>query len=55
MKIIKLGDTKPKKTKVTCGKCKTKFSYTKDDIQPDSRDGNYVICPNTKCGAFISA
>lgn len=53
MKIIKEGKVKPKETKKTCSKCKTKFSFVKEDIKPDSRDGDYVICP--KCGAFIAA
>ena len=53
MKIIKEGEVKSKETKKTCSKCKTKFSFTSDDINPDWRDGDYVICP--KCGAFIAA
>lgn len=52
MKIIKEGKIKPKETKKTCYKCRTKFSFTIDDIKPDWRDGDYVICP--KCGSFIS-
>lgn len=53
MKIIKQGELKPKETKKTCSKCKTKFSFTSADIKPDFRDGDYVICPT--CGAFIAA
>ncbi len=45
MKIIKVGSIKPKETKKTCGCCKTKFSFTSEDIKPDIRDGNYVHCP----------
>lgn len=52
MKIIKVGSIKPKETKKTCGCCKTKFSFTSEDIKPDIRDGNYVHCP--VCGAFIN-
>lgn len=55
MKVIKLGKTeseKPKKGK--CHRCKTTFEYDKSDIQHDSRDGNYIICPNEKCKAFIN-
>jgi len=54
MKIIKEGQD-PKKTEIeeTCHKCSTVFSYTQSDVQPDSRDGDYVICP--VCGGFISA
>ena len=53
MKIIKEGEVKPKETKKTCSKCKTKFSFINKDIKPDWRDGDYVNCP--KCGAFIAA
>ncbi len=54
MKIIKKGNLPEKKEiKETCHKCKTVFTYTTRDIQPDSRDGNYVICP--VCKAFINA
>lgn len=35
MKIIKEGELKPKETKKTCSKCKTKFSFTSEDIKPD--------------------
>lgn len=52
MKIIKEGNVKPKETRKTCSKCKTKFSFTNEDIKTD-RDGDYVNCP--KCGAFIAA
>lgn len=53
MKIIKAGNIKPKEVKETCHKCKTKFSYTSADVQPDWRDGDYVQCPI--CKAFIAA
>ena len=53
MKIIKEGEIKPKETKKTCLTCKTKFSFTSEDVKPDFRDGDYVNCP--KCGAFIAA
>lgn len=53
MKIIKQGEIKSKETKKTCRTCKTKFSFTKADIKPDWRDGDYVNCP--QCGAFIAA
>lgn len=52
MKIIKEGFLTPKETEKTCIDCKTKFSFTNEDIKPDFRDGDYVNCP--KCGAFIS-
>jgi len=55
MKIIKQGNNKQKEVKKTCKKCKTVFTYTNEDIQPDWRDGNYVICPNQSCKTFISA
>ena len=52
MKIIKEG--KPEKEKThSCYKCKTKFSYTKSDIEFDWRENDsYIRCP--KCDAFIS-
>lgn len=53
MKILKKGEIKPKETKRTCSKCKTKFTFTSEDVQPDWRDGDYVKCPT--CGAFIHA
>lgn len=53
MKIIKEGKKEPKETKKTCSGCKTKFSFTNEDIKGDWRDGDYVICPT--CGAFIAA
>ena len=53
MKIIKEGKVKLKETKKTCYTCKTKFSFTNEDIRPDLRDGDYINCP--KCGAFIAA
>lgn len=52
MKIIKEGKIKIKETKKTCSNCKTKFSFTNEDIKPDTRDGDYVNCP--KCKAFIA-
>jgi len=52
MKIIKKGNTKEKEFNKKCGNCTTEFSYTSSDIQPDWRDGDYVICP--VCGKFIS-
>lgn len=54
MKIIKEGKSPEEKTKKeTCYNCKTVFEYSNSDIQPDFRDGDYVVCP--KCGKFISA
>lgn len=53
MRIIKKGLEKPKEIKKTCGKCKTKFAFTTDDIKPDMRDGDYVICPS--CRTYINA
>lgn len=53
MKIIKEGNIKPKETKRTCSKCKTKFSFTEEDIKLDFRDGDYVQCP--VCESFIYA
>lgn len=52
IKIIKLGNM-PSEIPIekTCLKCKTLFSFQKEDIQND-RDGIYVICPC--CGSFIS-
>jgi len=32
-----------------CGKI---FSYNSSDIKPDSRDGDYLVCPG--CGKFIA-
>lgn len=52
MKIIKVGKIKPKETKKTCIDCDTIFSYTIEDVKPDPRDGNYVICP--VCNTFIN-
>jgi len=52
MRIIKLGNTEEKEIPKTCGYCYTEFTYTKSDIQPDWRDGSYVICP--VCKHFIA-
>ena len=35
----------------TCS-CGETFVYKDSDIHPDSRDGNYLICPG--CGTFIN-
>ena len=53
MKIIKLGKVKGNQIVETCHKCDTKFSYTKDDVKRDTRDGDYVNCPH--CNAFITS
>lgn len=45
-----LPEEKPKK--VECDRCKTIFTYTKEDVKPDQRDGDYVECPT--CKAFIN-
>jgi hypothetical protein len=51
MKILKEGKPeKPKKHK--CKRCNTKFEYTKEDVKPDWREGDYVECP--KCKTFIN-
>ena len=52
MKIIKIGKTKNKEKIKTCLNCKTKFSFTNDEVKSDFRDGDYVNCPN--CGAFVN-
>lgn len=54
MKIIEKGIPEDKVEKeVHCHRCNTLFSYNNKDIQPDSRDGSYVICPG--CKTFIGA
>lgn len=40
--------------KASCSRCGGEFTYQNEDIQPDSRDGNYVICPTAGCGQFIA-
>ena len=45
MRIIKQGELPKEEKEVTCSKCKTTFAYTKNDVKPDFRDGDYVICP----------
>lgn len=53
MKIIKSGkDPKNKEFYKKCSNCNTEFSYTSDDVKPDFRDGDYVVCP--VCGQFIA-
>lgn len=52
MKIIKMGNQTPKEKVKTCHNCKTVFSFTNQDINPDQRDGDYVICP--VCKTFIN-
>lgn len=54
IEIINMGvDPKIVKQEKTCHKCETTFSFTNEDINSDSRDGDYVECP--LCKAFISA
>lgn len=54
MKIIKQGKIEAEKEiTVTCKKCETKFSYTREDVKPDQRDGDYVECPI--CKSFIAS
>lgn len=53
MRVIKEGTKKLVEVKEICHKCDTKFAYTPADIQVDSRDGDYVVCPI--CKAFIAA
>jgi len=54
MKIIQEGtDPNTVEKEETCHKCGTVFSYNNIDIQPDWREGDYVVCP--KCGGFIAA
>ena len=52
MRIIKVGELKPKTINETCHKCDTEFKYEQKDVEQD-RDGRYVKCP--VCKAFISA
>ena len=53
MKIIKDGkNIINAEVKKKCGYCTAVFTYTKSDIQPDWRDGDYVICPC--CKKFLS-
>lgn len=51
MKIIKDGSISKPEKKRTCCNCKTKFSYTPNDVQQD-REGLFVICPT--CQKFIA-
>lgn len=51
MRIIKVGNNKPKEIKKKCSKCKTDFAYESSDVKID-RDGYYVNCPS--CNAFLS-
>jgi hypothetical protein len=56
IKIIKEG--KPKEEVVNpeirkeCGYCNTIFTYQREDVNADFRDGPYVICPN--CEHFLN-
>lgn len=52
MRIIKVGKLPETETVKTCGKCKTKFAYTSEDVKMDFRDGDYVECP--VCKSFIN-
>lgn len=52
MKIIKQGELPNEEKEKTCYNCKTVFSYTRKDVKPDQRDGDYVICP--VCGKWIN-
>lgn len=51
MRIIKIGNNKPKEIEKKCYKCKTEFAYESSDVKID-REGSYVNCPS--CNAFIS-
>lgn len=51
MKIIKPGKPKTDEGRLTCS-CGCIFIYSRQDINPDFRDGPYVICPS--CSAWIS-
>ncbi len=57
MKIIKLGNKKKEDELIreTCYKCETVFEYTQKDVHSDLREGDYVICPNDECKAYITA
>ena len=46
MKIIKEGEVKPKETKKTCSKCKTKFSFTKEILKVLTSLSNWKPRPN---------
>lgn len=38
----------------TCNRCGCEFIYDSSDVHPDQRDGEYVICPNDTCKAWIN-
>lgn len=51
--IIKNGHLpKDEPVQVECDRCNAIFTYTKEDINSDPREGNYVICPC--CKTFIN-
>jgi len=47
MRIINPGKKPNEEREKTCGYCKCKFAYTKNDVESD-RDGNFVKCPTCK-------
>ena len=51
MKILKRGNTHPPQRKFDCKKCQCIFLADYEDMNPDPRDGDYVICPT--CGHTI--
>ena len=51
-KVIERGNTTAlKKAHYRC-MCESLVVFDKSDIQPDSRDGSYVVCP--VCSRWIS-
>lgn len=53
MEIIRPGN-KPENVRYqqTCKTCGCVFAYTKSDVKPDQREGDYLVCPT--CTKFIS-
>lgn len=37
-----------------CKRCGAEFTYQKEDVHGDQREGDYVICPTKGCGQFIN-
>lgn len=53
IQLEKLGAAALKRYRVECKQCGAIFTYEQEDINPDQRDGDYVICPC--CSQWINA
>jgi NAD-dependent SIR2 family protein deacetylase len=46
--IIRQGRVKKLKYQITCSTCETEFTYEREDIVSDFREGDFVLCPCCK-------